>query len=127
MCCSVFCSGVLQCNMYCRVGAVAQESTIVLYTHIRRVFPPLFLLFSSSFPPPLQAAAGLKGEVTTLEGDLIDALTARSSLEVKEAADPTKLSMGNDPALNVAYAAAMKSVFEKYPNDVDMSALYVYS
>ena len=30
MCCSVFCSGVLQCNMYCRVGAVAQESTIVL-------------------------------------------------------------------------------------------------
>ena len=101
-----------------------------LYTHIRVSFllpssPPPLLLFSSS--PLLQAAAGLKGEVTTLEGDLIDALTARSSLEVKEAADPTKLSMGNDPALNVAYAAAMKSVFEKYPNDVDMSALYVYS
>ena len=75
----------------------------------------------------LQAAAGLKGSVTALEGDLIDALAARSSLEVKEAADPTKLSMGNDPALNVAYAAAMKTVFEKYANDVDISALYAES
>ena len=61
----------------------------------------------------LQAAAGLKGSVTALEGDLIDALAARSSLEVKEAADPTKLSMGNDPALNIKFAEAMKVVYAK--------------
>jgi tetratricopeptide (TPR) repeat protein len=35
--------------------------------------------------------------------------------------------MGNDPTLNVAYAAAMKTVFDKYPGDIDLHALYAES
>jgi len=82
-----------------------------------------------------EAAKGLintKGAVyTVLERDLINALGKRHSLEAKNAADPTKLSMGNDPALNAKFAESMGYLFDKYKDDADfgydVTAIYVES
>ena len=62
----------------------------------------------------IQAAVGLKEGLTDLEKDLIDALAQRHSAEARDGADPTKLSMGNKPELNVAFANAMAPLYEKY-------------
>jgi hypothetical protein len=72
----------------------------------------------------IQLAVGLKDKVSDLEKDLIDALAARHSAEARDAADPTKLSMGNDPKLNAAFAEKMAEVYAKYPEDLDVAAIY---
>jgi hypothetical protein len=51
-----------------------------------------------------QAAVALKSKVSPLEQDLIDAIATRSSATARDSADPTKLSFGNPPELNVAFA-----------------------
>ena len=55
----------------------------------------------------IQAAVALKEHVSELEKDLIDALAARHSAEARDGADPTQLSMGNKPALNVKFVAVV--------------------
>ena len=35
------------------------------------------------------------------------------------------LNMGNDPALNVAFAEAMSPLYEKYAGNLDVTAIYV--
>jgi tetratricopeptide (TPR) repeat protein len=72
----------------------------------------------------IQLAVGLKDKVSELEKDLIDALAARHSAEARDAADPTKLAMGNDPKLNAAFAKEMAKVYAKYPQDLDVAAIY---
>jgi len=72
----------------------------------------------------IQAAVAGKSKVSQFEQDLIDALATRHSAEAKAGADPSKLSMGNDPALNIKFAEAMKSVYEKYPGNLDVAAIY---
>eukprot|EP00518_Triparma_eleuthera_P002628 CAMPEP_0182456018 /NCGR_PEP_ID=MMETSP1319-20130603/1988_1 /TAXON_ID=172717 /ORGANISM="Bolidomonas pacifica, Strain RCC208" /LENGTH=587 /DNA_ID=CAMNT_0024654193 /DNA_START=35 /DNA_END=1798 /DNA_ORIENTATION=+ len=86
---------------------------------------------SYNWPPGLgsghdaiQLAVGLKDEVSELEKDLIDALAQRHSAEARDGADPTKLSMGNKPELNVAFANAMAPLYEKYKGDLDVAAIY---
>ena len=86
---------------------------------------------SYNWPPGLgsghdaiQAAVAGIDKVSPLEQALINALATRHSAEAKAAADPTKLSMGNDPALNVKFADAMKGVYQTYPKDLDVAAIY---
>jgi tetratricopeptide (TPR) repeat protein len=87
---------------------------------------------SYNWPPGLgsgydscEAANGLKEGLTELEIDLIDALATRHSAEAKASADPTQLKMGNDPALNIAFATAMEPVFIKHSTNLDVTAIYV--
>jgi len=87
---------------------------------------------SYNWPPGLgsghdaiQMAVAGKDKVSELEKDLIDALAQRHSEAAKNGADPTKLSMGNDPALNIKFANAMAQVYAKYPKDLDVAAIYV--
>lgn len=78
----------------------------------------------------IQAAVAGKGGVSELEADLIDALAQRHSEEAKAGADPSKLAMGNDPALNIKFAEAMKIVYEKYKGktaSLDVAAIYAES
>jgi tetratricopeptide (TPR) repeat protein len=63
--------------------------------------------------------------ITELEKDLITALATRWTEAARDAADPTKLSFGNTPENNIAFGEAMKGVYEKYPDDVDVAATYV--
>ena len=70
----------------------------------------------------IQTAVGLKDKCNDLEKDLIDALTARSSKDARDGADPTKLNFGNPPELNVAFAAEMAKLAAKYPEDLDVQA-----
>lgn len=72
----------------------------------------------------IQAAIALKGNCNDLEKDLIDALAARSSKDARDGADPTKLNFGNPPELNVAFAAEMAKLSAKYPQDLDVQAIY---
>jgi len=72
----------------------------------------------------ISAAVGLKEGLTDLEVDLIDALATRHSEEAKNGANPAALSMGNLPELNAAFAVAMKAVYEKYPENLDVKAIY---
>jgi hypothetical protein len=57
--------------------------------------------------------------------DLIRALAKRHSAEARDGADPTKLSMGNDPALGPKYVDAMATVYKKHQDDPDVTSLYV--
>lgn len=66
----------------------------------------------------------MKEGLTPLECDLIDALAQRHSAEARDGADPTKLSMGNKPELNVAFAGAMAPLYEKYKGDLDVASIY---
>jgi len=86
---------------------------------------------SYNWPPGLgsghdaiQTAVAGKDKCSELEQDLITALATRHSEEAKNGADPTKLSMGNDPALNIKFAEAMKVVYAKYPGNLDVAAIY---
>lgn len=72
----------------------------------------------------IQNALKLKDKVSPLEQDMIEALATRSSEEAKNAADPTKLNFGNPPELNIAFAEAMANVAAKYPDDLDVAAVY---
>ena len=72
----------------------------------------------------IQEALKLTGGVSELERDLIEALAKRSSKEAKEGANPAALNMGNTPELNAAFATAMKAVYEKYPGNLDVAAIY---
>ena len=69
------------------------------------------------------AVANLDG-LTDLEKDLINALAERHSEAAKNSANPAALAMGNDPALNIKFADAMKIVYEKYPDNLDVAAIY---
>ena len=73
----------------------------------------------------IQQAVSLKDGCTELEQDLIDALAQRHSAEARDAADPSVLNMGNDPELNVAFAAAMEPLYRKYSGNLDVTAIYV--
>ena len=75
----------------------------------------------------IQAAVKLKGEVSELEQDLIDALATRHSEEARDGANPAALNMGNSPELNTAFAAAMKPLYEKYAGNLDVAAIYTES
>eukprot|EP00729_Bicosta_minor_P006378 gene6378-13720_t len=72
----------------------------------------------------IQTAVGLKDKCNDLEKDLIDALATRSSKDARDGADPTKLNFGNPPELNVAFAAEMAKLAAKYPEDLDVQAIY---
>merc|ERR1711879_320102 len=87
---------------------------------------------SYNWPPGLgcgydtiQRAVALSGKVTPLEADLINALAERSSLEAKQAVDPTKMNFGNEPELNKAFAEAMTGVYAKYADNDDVAVVYV--
>lgn len=87
---------------------------------------------SYNWPPGLGSgfdaitkAASLKDNASQLEQDLISALATRSSQEARDTADPTKLSFGNKPELNLAFVAAMQQVYAKYPGNLDVAAIYV--
>lgn len=89
---------------------------------------------SYNWPPGLgsghdsiQAAVSAKQGLSELEQDLIDALAQRHSAEAKASANPAALAMGNDPALNVKFADAMKTLYKKYPDNLDVAAIYVES
>lgn len=73
----------------------------------------------------IQKAVALKDKCNDLEKDLIDALATRSTKEARDAADPTKLSFGNPPELNVKFGEAMEALSKKYPEDLDVQAIYV--
>ena len=62
----------------------------------------------------IQQALRLKGGVSELERDLIEALATRSSAEARDNADPTALNMGNTPELNLAFAEAMAPLYDLY-------------
>ncbi|OJV75575.1 MAG: hypothetical protein BGO34_01115 [Bacteroidia bacterium 44-10] len=73
-----------------------------------------------NYPPAYEAslkALSLSKNCTPLEVSLIHALTTR--YEAKAPDDRTHL--------DVAYAAAMKKVYEQYPSDPDIGALYAES
>mgnify|MGYP002407598932 CR=1 FL=1 len=73
-----------------------------------------------NYPPAYEAslkALSLSKNCTPLEVSLIHALTTR--YEAKAPVDRTHL--------DVAYAAAMKKVYEQYPSDPDIGALYAES
>ena len=72
-------------------------------------------------------ALTVDGGLTELEVDLIDALATRHSKEARDAANPATLNMGNSHSLNAAFAAAMAVVYEKYPGNLDVAAIYAES
>jgi len=73
----------------------------------------------------IQKAVALKDGCSELEQDLIVALAQRHSKEARDQADPAALNMGNTPELNTAFAKAMAPLYEKYPTDLDIAAIYV--
>ena len=89
---------------------------------------------SYNWPPGLGSghdaiseAVKLKGGVSEIEGDLIDALATRHSAEARDGADPATLNMGNSPVLNAAFAAAMAPLYTKYSGNLDVAVIYVES
>jgi hypothetical protein len=61
-----------------------------------------------------QKAMSLRGQVSAKERDYIEALAARYAEDPK----------ADRPALNAAYAEAMRRLHEKYPADTDAATLY---
>ena len=66
----------------------------------------------------IQQALSLKEGVDPVERDLIEAMAVRYA----EAFDPS-----DQAVRDTAYAEAMKMVYEKYPNDLDVGTLYAES
>lgn len=75
----------------------------------------------------IQQALSTMDNCTELEMDLIRALSFRHSKEARDGADPSVLNMGNTPELNAAFADAMAPLYEKYPDNLDVTAIYVES
>mmetsp|Transcript_4715 Transcript_4715/g.13207 ORF Transcript_4715/g.13207 Transcript_4715/m.13207 type:complete len:557 (+) Transcript_4715:66-1736(+) len=86
-------------------------------------FPPGL---GSGFADIQKALTTLDG-VTTLEGDLITALATRWDEDSTKSINVAKMAMGNSPKLNLAYAEAMKGLYEKYPDSLDIAAFYAES
>eukprot|EP00752_Nemacystus_decipiens_P005024 g4564.t1 len=85
---------------------------------------------SSGFDPiqrALEIAQAKASKFSELEMDLIEAMATRSSAESKAAFNPAEMNFGNTPELNQSYADAMAKLSDKYPDDLDVTALYAES
>jgi hypothetical protein len=75
----------------------------------------------------IQAAVNHKGSLTPLEQDLIEALASRHYPDTKRSADLENIMLGSNPADNLKFADAMKKVYQKYPGNLDVAAVYAES
>ena len=73
----------------------------------------------------ISQAVSLKDHCSELEQDLIMALSKRHTKEARDNANPAALNMGNSPELNQAFAEAMAPLYEKYSENLDVTAIYV--
>eukprot|EP00903_Cladosiphon_okamuranus_P011990 g11259.t1 len=90
-------------------------------------FPPGFSNGFDSIQHALKIVQTQGSKFSELEIDLIEAMTARSSAESKAAFNPAEMNFGNTPELNLSYSDAMAKLGEKYPDDLDVTALYAES
>ena len=115
----------------CFQGAAEEDPTCAMaWWGISYAVSPTY-----NFPPGLgsgydaiqKAVELLNGTQTELEVDLIHALSKRHSAEARDSADPTKMNMGNDPALGPPYVKAMEAAYKKHEGVTDVAAMYVES